>query len=66
MTWQCPLWVKSGHVQRKKGMSDLTPKADICGAAGHVRLVPKAHIRPQDNAGGKSSGDNPGFEGAEV
>jgi hypothetical protein len=29
----------------QQGMSDLTPKADICGAAGHVRLVPKADMR---------------------
>jgi hypothetical protein len=28
--------------------------------------VPKADIRRQDNAGGKSSGDNPGFEEREV
>jgi hypothetical protein len=43
-------------------MSALPPKADICSAQGHVRFVPKADIRRQDNAGGKSSGDNPGFE----
>ena len=26
----------------QKVMSALPPKADMCGAAGHVRLVPKA------------------------
>ena len=40
----------------------LGSKADMCSALGDVRFVPIADIRPQDNAGGKSSGDNPGFE----
>ena len=46
----------------QKGMSALPPKADIDRSLSHVRFVPKADIRRQDNAGGKSSGDNPGFE----
>ena len=41
---RCPLWVKSRHVQRKKVMSALPPKADMCGAQADVRFVPKADI----------------------
>src|SRR4029453_9560332 len=40
---QCPLWVKSGHVQQT-GMSALPPKADMCSAARHVRFGPIADI----------------------
>ena len=29
----------------QKAMSALPPKADMCSAQGHVRLVPKADIR---------------------
>src|SRR5262245_2916819 len=40
----CPLWVKSRHVRCEKGMSALPPKADMCGAQGHVRFGPIADI----------------------
>ena len=29
----------------QEGMSALPPKADMCGATGHVRFVPIAHIQ---------------------
>jgi hypothetical protein len=48
--------------QQALAMSALPPKADIDGFSQNVRFVPKADIRRQDNAGGKSSGDNPRFE----
>ena len=37
-----------GHKQTfaaQKGMSALPPRADMCGALGHVRFVPKADIQ---------------------
>ena len=30
----------------QNGMSAFTPKADMCGAKGDVRFVPKADIAP--------------------
>ena len=41
---ECPLWVKSRHVQRHKRMSALPPKADMCSALADVRFVPIADI----------------------
>jgi len=41
---QCPLWVKSRHMQRKRVMSALPPKADMCSALGHVGFGPIADI----------------------
>ena len=39
----CPLWVISGHLQRK-GMSALPPKRTCAVELGNVRFVPKADI----------------------
>ena len=41
---QCPLWVKSRHLQLQKVMSALPPIADMCGANTNVRFVPIADI----------------------
>src|SRR5262249_60741645 len=38
------LWVKSRRSRRKKVMSALPPKADMCGATRNVRFGPKADI----------------------
>jgi hypothetical protein len=35
-------------IAMQNGMSALTPKADMCGAPGHVRFVPIADIRSFD------------------
>src|SRR5262249_15995985 len=40
----CPLWVKSGHLQRKIECLLYPPKADSCTAQAHVRFGPKADI----------------------
>src|SRR5690242_2857210 len=40
----CPLWVRSGHLQRKTACPLYPPKADTCGAAGHVCYGPEADI----------------------
>ena len=42
---QCPLWVKSRHVQRKTSCPLYAPIADMCGAKRDVRLVPIADIQ---------------------
>jgi hypothetical protein len=42
---ECPLWVISGHVQRKRSCPFYPPKADMCAATRDVRFVPIADIR---------------------
>ena len=39
---QCPLWVKSRHVQCTKPMSALPPKADMCSALSVCPLCAKS------------------------
>ena len=41
---QCPLWVISRHVERKRACPLYPPKADMCSATRHVCFVPIAHI----------------------
>ena len=35
----------------QKGMSALPPKADMCGAKGNVRFVPRADMAPGPHLG---------------
>jgi hypothetical protein len=37
---QCPLWVISRHVERKRACPLYPPKADMCSATRHVCFVP--------------------------
>jgi hypothetical protein len=46
----CPLWVKSGSMQRKRAKADsrnglcLLSLADVCGANRQFRFGPKAEV----------------------